>query len=390
MARRYNAISDQIARSIAEFDPACWDALAGGEVSLTHAWQRVMEAGRMSYRPFYVLLRDGQGPLASAVVSSSESFGNRGWRGWFLQHLPLVVRGPLSSASCGIGLRPGTDLATVLPELSHTLGKLCRQNFRPMWGVSNVAKADLPFWQASGFMAWAQWAHVVLDLPPDYEAYLAQFSATRRRAIRRLHKRSEQLAVRFTHGPLAGEEEQLYALYTQVVASHNTPLKVMPITPTFFSALRREMFDAVQLFKGFVGDELAGYLLCLHYGTTLWGLVVGLHYELSRPANLYFALMDEMIRWGCAHGIQRIYGGMTSEQEKQKHGFGVQERWFCYRAHPRPLHRLLKAAASLVPRRPPPSQRRQVKRDAGPSIAAGATDLPARASPQPSNRCNPR
>jgi predicted N-acyltransferase len=350
LVERSLAISYQIARSITEFDPACWDALAGGEASLTHAWQRVMEASRQSYRPFYVLLRDGQGPLASAVVNASESFGKRGWRRWVVQRFPLVVRGPLSSASCGIGLRPGVDLADALPELERALSKLCWQNLRPLWGVSNVTEADLPFWRARGFLASAQWAHVVLDLPPSYEAYLAQLPASHRIAIRRLRKRAERFAVSFAHGPLAGEQEQLYALFYEVAASHDTPLEAVPFTPNFFSALEREMPDATQLFRGFVGGELAGYLFCLRYGSTLWGLVVGLHYELSRPSHLYFSLMDEMIRWSCAHGVRRIYGGMTSEQEKQKRGFGLQQRWFCYRAHPRPLQSALKVIAPFVHR----------------------------------------
>jgi predicted N-acyltransferase len=343
----------QIARCITEFDPAAWDALAGGDVSLTHAWQRVMEACRQSYRPFYVLLRDGQGPLASAVVNASESFGKRGWRRWVVQRFPLVVRGPLSSASCGIGLRPGVDLADALPELERALSRLCWQNLRPLWGVSNVTEADLPFWRARGFLASAQWAHVVLDLPSSYEAYLAQLPASHRAQIHRLHKRAERFAVSFAHEPLAGEQEQLYALLREVNASYGTPMETVPLTPLFFSAIRREMPGAEQLFKGFVGGELAGYLWCLRRGPTLWWLIVGLHYELSRPSHLYFSLMDEMIRWSCAHGVRRIYGGMASEREKQKHGFGLQQRWFCYRAHPPLLNVALRGTVSLAKRMMP-------------------------------------
>lgn len=346
------AISCHIARSITEFDPACWDALAGSEISLTHAWQRVMEASRTSYRPLYVLLRDERGPLASAIVSVSESFGDQGWRKQALQRLPLVVRGPLSSASCGIGLRPGIDPAAALPELERVLSKLCRQNFRPLWGVSNVTAAGLPFWRARGFLAAAQRMHTVLDLPPGYETYLAQLPAKYRTKILRTRRRAERFAVSLVHSPLAGEQEQLYALLREVAASHDMSVEAMPFTPAFFSAIEREMSEAAQLFKGFVGGEFAGYLLCLRYDSSLWWLVAGLHYELARPSYLYFLLMDEMIRWSCAHGVQRIYGGMTTEPEKQKHGFCLRERWFCYRAQPRFLHNALRVAASLARRAP--------------------------------------
>jgi len=52
-------------------------------------------------------------------------------------------------------------------------------------------------------------------------------------------------------------------------------------------------------------------------------------------------MLDELIRWGIERGVRRIYGGMTNEQQKARHGFQARERWFCVRAHPGLLNRAL-------------------------------------------------
>ena len=42
-----------------------------------------------------------------------------------------------------------------------------------------------------------------------------------------------------------------------------------------------------------------------------------------------------------ARGVRRIYGGLSNEQQKARHGFQPVARWYCARAHPGFLNRAL-------------------------------------------------
>ncbi len=340
----------QIAESIHELDEKAWDALAGDEVVMSHRWQRVMEAGWQGYRARYALLRDRRGPLAAVVASLAQPFGCHNWVDRLLQRLTVALSAPFTSASCGISLRSGLALADVLPDLDRALGELARREKRLFVQIENVFATDLPAWQAQRFDCTSQAAVSVLDLPSGYEQYLQTLSAKNRSELRRMRRRADSLDVRFEHAPLAGEGEQVYQLLCEVFARHGTSLADMPFGVAWFDLMEREMPGEMMLFKGYVGSELAGVSPCILGQKKLWWPMVGLHYDLARPSYMYFLLMDEMIHWSIERGLQRIYGGLTSEREKSKHGFRLQARWSCHRAHPLALNRALRRLSPALRR----------------------------------------
>lgn len=338
-----------IAHSIGEFAETDWDALAGGEIARTHRWQRVMEAGWRGYQPRYALLQDPQGPLAIIIASLSDSFGVETWRQRFQQRLTLTVAPPFSSVNCGVQVRAGAALPALLPHLVQLLHKMARQEKRLLIGISNVPADQLEAWRAQRFGLAAQAPVSVLDLPASYEQYLSGLPKKSRAELRRIRRRAAAPDISFDHAPLAaGEGPQVYALLRQVFARHGAPVEKMPFDAEWFTLVQREMPGEMLLFKGYVDQTLTGVAPCLLSGPTLWWPMVGLHYELARSSYMYFLLMDEMIRWSIEHGIKRIYGGLTSEREKQRHGFKLQARWFCYRAQPAALNKMLNVAVSLA------------------------------------------
>lgn len=343
----------QIARSIQEMDEAHWDAIAGDGVLMTHRWQRVMEAGWRDYHPCYLLLADNRGPLAIVVTEIGRTFGYTGWRKWLLKRLTLVLGAPFSSLTCGVMVRSGVEPAVVLPRLTRLLGQICRRERRVLLGVSSISTSDVAVWRAMNFSILPLQRTAVLDLPPDYAHYLQALSREERSRLRRLRRRGEACGVTFEHGPLAGDGERIYPLFCEVFSRHGESLTDMPFTAEFFSILEREMPGQVQLFRGFVDGELAGVSLNILAGGMLWGPMMGLRYELARPSYLYFLLIDEVIRWSIEHRLRRIYGGLTSEREKQEQGFRLRERWFCCRAHPPLLNIALKGVVSLARRAMP-------------------------------------
>ncbi len=329
----------QIARSIEEFDEAEWDALAGDEITMTHRWQRVMEASRPGYDARYLLVRNNRAPLAVATVNAEVQVGGPGWLNRSLGRLAFGVRAPYSLGHCGVALRPEVTLAEALPQLEQALTGLCRQEKRLLLTVGNVPASDLSTWQSGGFSPTRFVDIAVLDLPPSYEQYLQALSSKQRSELRRMRRRAADQDVSFSHGPLDGDGEQLYPLLCRVYERHGTPSDAMPLKPNLFEVLEREMFGDTFVFKGLVAGQLASVFVCPRVNQKLWWWGVGLDYDLARPAYVYFLLLDEMIRWCIEQGVRRIYGGASNEREKQKQGFQLRERWRCHRATPSLLNR---------------------------------------------------
>jgi len=337
------------ARSIQDIDQQSWDSVTGEVLSMTHRWLRVIETCWKSSGPRYLLLEDEQGPCIALVANTTAASGNLGPLGWLYQRLNLAISPPFSSMS-GVVVRPGTSLESVMPELKAVLGKLCSREKRLLLTIDNNSAENLPVWQQAGFLSFEQQGLNILDLPASYDLYLATLQPKDRSELRRVRKRAGEMDVHFETGPLADDGEQIYSLLCEVFATHGTTREAMPFTPEFFAGLEREMPGDVKFIRGYVGGTLAGVSLCLLNGQTLWWPMAGLHYELARPSYLYFLLIDEMIRWAIEHGITKILGGKTAEREKHRHGFHLEERWFCYRSNFSPFNPLLAFAFPLAKR----------------------------------------
>jgi predicted N-acyltransferase len=340
----------QIARGIRAFDEARWDAVAGHDIVLSHRFQRVMEASRRDYRPLYVLVEDGLGPLAAVVAQRTDRFWHpgSGWRNALLRRLFLRIAPQISTNQSGIALRQGVALGDILPDLERVLDAACRHEGRLLLSVINVSEDELPAWRAQGYTAVPRPPTMVMDLPVDsYEAYLEGLSNKDQTKIRRLRRRGEKMGVTFNVGPPGGDARELYAMLSEVYARHGRTGDTMAFTEALFPALEREMGDEALLLRGYVNGQLAGFHLLLKRGDTVNWLVTGLWYELAHPSYLYFQLIDEAVRWAIANGCRHFYGGVTNEREKARHGFCPRARWGCFRVSPHPINRLLTIAVGL-------------------------------------------
>jgi predicted N-acyltransferase len=332
----------QVVESIHQLDPERWDAVADGEIAMSHRWQRAMEVSFRVTRPRYVLLEDERGPLATAVVNLAGVFGREGWREALLRRLTVSVGATFSARHCGVALRPGADVVAALRQVNSALAGLCRRETRPLIGVSNVVERDLPIWRSHGYVAARQRDHMVLDLPVrSYDQYLERLPRKDRAELRRVRRKGEEFGVELSLEPLADQGERLFPLMAEIFARHGTPESALPITPAIFGAIARELPGEAFVLSGRIGGQLAGFGLGIRQRDEMLWPAAGLRYELARPSCLYFVLLDELIRWSIDQGLRRIYGGMTNERQKAGHGFQPHARWFCVRAHPGPLNRAL-------------------------------------------------
>jgi predicted N-acyltransferase len=325
----------RVVDSILELDEERWDALANGELMMSHRWQRVMEASRTAYRPRYLLAEDHRGPLLGVVADASQTFGRSGWQEVLLRRTSLLIGAPFSSRHCGISVRAGATL----DQLDRPLAELAWQARRPLLGITNLRDDEVAAWRACGFTARPQPVSMLLDLDvPSYEAYLSTLTRKVRKELVRTRRRSEENAVTFRQGVLTGTEADLYPLLAEVCARHDW----MPFGPALFPTLAREMPGEAMIISGTIDGPTAGFLLCFRQGPLLLCILAGLRYALAHPASLYFLLFDELIRWSLHHDVQRIYAGLSNEKEKQRHGFRPRQRGLCFRAYPGPMNTVVR------------------------------------------------
>lgn len=337
----------QLAHSITEIAPAEWDAVVGADLTMSHRWLKVLEQTWQHCQSLYVLFRAGQEAIAVAIANQETPFHKASKAGSLLTRCMFFVTPPFSSTGCGVLTRPGVELANVLPQVMPLLERIMWQEHRPLLAISNLSDRDLPVWQTQDFALSGQPCLSILDLPASYADYMQLLDKKDRAELRRIRRRATEQQVTFQQGPLAGDGEAIYPLLHTVFDQHGTSI---PFTPEFFMRLEQEMPGEVFLIKGFVGGQLAGVSFCLQHGQTLWWPMVGLDYALARPTYLYFLLIDEMVQWSIAQGIQRIYGGTTAEQEKRKHGFYQQARWIGYHTQPAVLNHAIRFALPLARR----------------------------------------
>jgi predicted N-acyltransferase len=315
---------------------------------MSHRWHRVMEASQQRYQPRYLLVADQRGPLA-AVIANATSMLQTGGVKSLLQRLMLVVSGPFSSTECGVVVRPGVTLTEAMPQILPGLQALAWQMKRPALGISNVFNGDLPAWRAQGFVTIGQASYNMIDLIwPSYASYVDSLAPKQRSELRRMRKRAATMDVRFERELLREDDPRLFPLLAEVFERHGVSRAEMPFTEQMFPALIREMPDRVMLIKGYVGETLAGYMLCLLGDDTISWPAAGLHYPLAHPSYLYFLLIDEMIQWAIVQGYRQIIGGLTNEREKQKFGFTLRSRSLCLRASPPLLNAALTTALPIA------------------------------------------
>jgi predicted N-acyltransferase len=323
-----------VVRSIHDLDEERWDALAATELTMSHRWHRVMEASRVGYRPRYLLAEDDRGPLLLIVADANPSAMRSGWIDFFARRLTLVVGAPFSSRHSGIVMRSDASMS----DVERCLAYLARHERRPLIGVSNVATSSLPDWTGRGYNTRPQPPRMVLDLATvSYEQYLQRLPKRDRQEVRRVRRRASEAGVTLSHAPLYGHVQDLYPLFAEVSERHGSKY----FSAELFPSLLRELPGEVLVMSGEVGGEVGGYVLCLRQGEALMAILAGLRYELARRSSLYFALVDEMVRWSLEQGIQRIHAGISNEAQKQRHGFQPRARWLCLRAYPSPLNRLI-------------------------------------------------
>ena len=316
-------------RRIGEIDAEQWDALAGGNPFVSHAFLSALEDsvsvdGRTGWLPQYAALRDGGGLIAAApAYAKGHSYGeyvfDHAWAhaleragGRYYPKLQVAspfspVPGPRLLARDDAGRRA---LADALVLASEEMG--CSSVH-----ATFCTDAD---WRVLGQAGWLQRIGVQYHWHnrdyADFDGFLGALSSRKRKAIRRERREAAAgLEIRALRGPEIGLREWR-AFHEFYLSTIERKWGGAYLTEGFFPLLGDRLGERVVLMMAFrAGRPIAGALNLLGpdalYGRN-WGAVEDvpfLHFELC-----YYQAIDFAIR----EGIARVEAGAQGQHKIQR------------------------------------------------------------------------
>jgi predicted N-acyltransferase len=371
------ALEVRLHPTVREVPESEWDALVGPDDLLaSHRFVRACEDARVEEAVYrHVTVRQGGRLVAIASLAlvqvRLELLSGTALRGvvsavrrtfpGFLR-LPTLLGGlPVSFGTSLLRVAPDADrgdavaaIARAADEAAAELGAglVVFKEFGPHDRAPAEALLDHGYFEAASLPACAlqvRWR--------SFEAYAAAMrSGYRRQLLTDLLQRDrEGLLVRTVEG-LGGRDEEVFALYEQVM--DRVPFQLERLPAGFFRALATAFGARHRTVLLEAEGRLVAAAVLLRAPRTLWFLLVGLDYARMRHGHVYQNLVAAVVAEGIRCGAERVELGQTSYELKGRLGGRTSERILFLR-HRRPgVHRALRAAAPLLfPDRAPGARR---------------------------------
>ena len=322
------AISARLLPSLAEIDPAVWDALHGSDNPLvSHAFLSALERtgclrSDWGWQPHHLTLWEAGELLAAApMYLKSNSHGEfvfdhawaRAYEDHGLNYYPKWL--------CAVPYSPVTGPRLLAPtpelqrELTRAMAQVCKLqglssvhvNFHEHdedadFGDEWLLREDIQYhWHNE-----AGWQ--------DFDAFLAAMDHKHRKNIRQERRRVRDAGVTFRH--LHGDEasptdiQAIYGFYLQTFAEYgNSPA----LTPEFVQEIARSIpRNLLIILAEKDGEPIAG-ALCLRSSTTLYGRYWGSHQQL--PGLHFETCYYQGIEYCLQHGLTRFEPGAQGEHK---------------------------------------------------------------------------
>jgi predicted N-acyltransferase len=333
----------QIHRSIDDISPAEWDALAGADPFLRHAFFAAMEhsgsaCAESGWQPLHLACRDDAGKLVGALplYLKSHSYGefvfDWAWADAYQRHglhyypklLSAVPFSPVPGSRLLIDASADrTAIVKTLLEQTRTLAK--------QFSVSSIhclfpLEVELPEWNDAGFLTRrdTQFHWHNRDYR-DFEDFLSNFTADKRKKVHRERRRIAEAGIEMRM--LTGHEldaRLMEALYRFYLVTYEKRGRTAYLTREFFEELRRTMPEALRVCFAFLRGEPVAAAICLQGGDTLYGRHWGSEQEFH---SLHFeACYYQGIEYCINQGLRHFNPG-TQGEHKISRGFEPTYTW---------------------------------------------------------------
>jgi predicted N-acyltransferase len=369
--------------TVDDIGAAEWDGVFGPErLFQSHAWLRASEGGALGgCTPKYIVVRDDADSIVAAIAAyiiptSLVMFSTKPLKWlvdtiqcrvpWFLRPRVLECGCPLGPGN-GIGIRPGTAIASLAPVICDALEQLAARERARLIILRDFLAAELPAsaaFEAAGYARAESLPTMSLAITwSSYADYLAAMTSRHRQKVRRglsLAKNSG-LHARW-HGRIGGDAERL-ARQRENVRERATEYSREWLTPKFFAQLDREFGSRARVLEVRQGTTSVAHALVVDDGATLRWLSFGRETGGVRD-GAYFLVLASIVELAISEGKSVLDMGVTTHGPKTDFGAQMIPQWMLLRFRG-PLGKLLPLVVNaLTPHRR--TSARQVFKDGAP------------------------
>lgn len=316
--------------SLAEIDPAAWQALAGAQPMLSYAFLHALHdsgcaSSATGWAPRYLIMqRDGEligaMPLYLKNHSRGEYVFDQGWAQAFerngLPYYPKLL--------CAVPFTPVTGARLLVrdgadrPLLAQAAIQLAQQLQTSSLHILFPDEPDRAALSAAGFLlresVQFHWENAGYA---DFDAFLASMKMEKRKKLRQDQRRVEQAGIRYEH--LRGKAisaDMLAFFYRCYVGTYRAHYAQPYLSLDFFERLLRDLPDSLLLIIALRGAQPVAAALNLIGGDTMYGRYWGSEEYLS---GLHFeTCYMQSIRYCIAHGLARFEGGAQGEHKMSR------------------------------------------------------------------------
>lgn len=333
----------QVHRSIDDISPAEWDALAGDDPFLRHAFLAAMEHSgsacpETGWLPLHLACRDDHDKLVGALplYLKSHSYGefvfDWAWADAYQRHglhyyPKLVSAVPFSPVPGSRLLVPASaDRIAVARALLEQVRNLAKQFKASSIHCLFPLEAELADWNHAGFLTrrdtqfhWHNRGY------GSFEDFLSNFTADKRKKVHRERRRIAEAGIEMRM--LAGSEldgRLMAAMYRFYLATYEKRGRTAYLSEAFFAEIRRTMPEDLRVCFAFLGREPVAAAICLQGGDTLYGRHWGSSQEFH---SLHFeACYYQGIQYCIERGLRHFNPG-TQGEHKISRGFEPTYTW---------------------------------------------------------------
>ncbi|WP_373991456.1 GNAT family N-acetyltransferase [Duganella sp. BuS-21] len=319
--------------SLADIDPAQWQALAGDNPTLAYAFLHALHetgcaAANTGWSPRYLVLqRDGVLQAAMPLYLKDHSRGeyvfDHAWADAFhrngIPYYPKLLSAvPFTPVTGGRLLAHNAEdrqlLARAALQVAQQLGTSSLHILFPD-DQDKQALADAGYMLREGVQFhWENQDYA------DFDAFLASMKMEKRKKIRQDRKRVQEAGIHFEH--LAGAaitDQVLRFFYECYVSTYQAHFSKPYLSLAFFRRLLAETPDSLMIVLAKRGDAPVAAALNLVGGNVMYGrywgtleFVSGLHFETCYVQSIAYCIRHGMARFeGGAQGIHKMSRGLV-------------------------------------------------------------------------------
>ncbi len=327
--------------SIHDLAAPAWDALAGGNIYLSHRWLSVVEADSQPSPGYFAAWSDG-GTLAGALPAyrlerppgnhlsdpARVMTGAGALDGWYPALLGGARIGYSSAILADPGLPAGARRAVCRALLDALAGYAAGEGYR---SSSLLYLNEHGAAQIAGFPDWPlvfSSAEAVLPVTwSSFEEYLAGLTRHQRANARSELRRFSRSGLEARLVPLAEVTGEAAPLAVNVQLKYGHQSSVVRQVRFFADCAARLGSDAL-IFGCFDSGRLIGYALAFTWQDTLYIRSAGFDYDaLPRQGEHFMVMFYEPIRYAITRGLALVHFGTESYAAKIQRGCSLRPLW---------------------------------------------------------------